>query len=103
MRGLASSRKQSQRIGLENRLLVRVAERQRQELVDVVPHVLYTRTRPVGAPEDPIRQLRETRKVLQQPGGRYPGNVEPHSSVASQNEKRLLYVHRSAASCCHDG
>src|SRR2546425_6154008 len=34
--GLASSRKQSQRIGLENRLLVRVAERQRQELVDVV-------------------------------------------------------------------
>src|SRR5205809_673334 len=48
--GLASSRKQSQRIGLENRLLVRVAERQRQELVDVDPHVLDTGARPVRAP-----------------------------------------------------
>src|SRR2546425_2937072 len=95
--GLASSRKQSQRIGLENRLLVRVAERQRQELVDVDPHVLHTRTRPVRAPQDPIRQLRETRKVLQQPGGRYPGDVEPHPAVASQNEKCLLHVQRPAA------
>src|SRR5438034_2202904 len=89
---LASSRKQGQRIGLENRLLVRVAERQRQELVDVEPHVFHARARPVGAPEDPIRELRETRKVLQQPGGRYPGDVEPHPPVASQNEKRLLHV-----------
>src|SRR5438552_12416721 len=90
--GLASSRKQGQRIGLQDRLLVRVAERQRQELVDVVPHVFHARARPVGAPEDPIRELRETRKVLQQPGGRYPGHVEPHPPVASQNEKRLLHV-----------
>src|SRR5206468_3439115 len=91
---LASSGEQSQRIGLEDRLLVRVAERQRQELVDVDPHVLHTRTRPVRAPQDPIRQLRETRKVLQQAGGRYPGDVEPHPPVASQNEKRLLHVQR---------
>src|SRR5437879_7332054 len=99
---LASSRKQSQRIGLENRLLVRVAERQRQELVDVDPHVLHTRTRPVRAPQDPIRQLRETRKVLQQSGGRYPGDVEPHPPMASQNEKRLLHVERPAAVRHHD-
>src|SRR5205807_8930916 len=38
---LASSRKQGQRIGLENRLLVRVAERQRQELVAVEPHIVH--------------------------------------------------------------
>src|SRR5438874_12592324 len=56
---LASSRKQSQRIGLENRPLVRVAERQRQELVDVDPHVRHARAGPVGAPQDPICELRE--------------------------------------------
>src|SRR5881409_2365650 len=100
--GLASSRKQSQRIGFENRLLVRVAERQRQELVDVEPHVFHARARPVGAPEDPIRELRETRKVLQQPGGRYPGDVEPHRPVASQNEKCLLHVQRPTAVRHHD-
>src|SRR5213079_2712916 len=94
---LASSRKQGQRIGLENRLLVRVAERQRQELVDVEPHIFHARARPVGAPEDLIRELRQTRKVLQQAGGRYPGDVEPHPPVASQNEKRLLHVERPAA------
>src|SRR6266581_8732297 len=48
--GLANSRKQSQRIGLENRLLVRVAERERQKLIDVRPHVLHARARPIGSP-----------------------------------------------------
>src|SRR5947199_4944948 len=99
---LASSRKQGQRIGLEDRLLVRVAERQRQELVDVVRHVLPARPRPIRSPQDPIGELRETRKVLQQAGGRYPGDVEPHLTVPSQNEKRLLHVQRPAAVRHHD-
>src|SRR3989441_10923422 len=79
---LASSRKQSQRIGLENGLLVGVAERERQELVDVQPHVLHTRAGPVRAPQHPVGHLGQAGKVLEQPRGRYPGHVrsEEHTS-----------------------
>src|SRR5207302_7260972 len=95
--GSASSRKQSQRIGLENGLLVRVAQGQRQELIDVHAHVLHPRARPVGAPDDTVGQLRETRKVLQQARGRYPGDVEPYPWMAPQHEERFLHVQRPAS------
>ena len=81
---------------------MRVAERQREKLVDVLPHVLHTRARPVGSPQHPIADLRETRKVLQQTGRRYPGDVEPDIRVAAQNEKRLRHVERAAAMRHHD-
>src|SRR5258708_14871949 len=48
--GLASSRKQSQRIGLENGLFVGVAQGQRQELGDGATEVCHTRARPVRSP-----------------------------------------------------
>src|SRR5437588_9137319 len=100
--GLASSRKQSQRIGLENGLLVRVAQGQREELIDVHAHVLHPRTRPVRAPHDPVGELRETRKVLQQACGRNPGDVEPHSGMTAQHEERLFHIQRPAAVGHHD-
>src|SRR5438045_8554503 len=49
---LASSRKQGQGMGLENRLRVRLAERQRQELVYGQPDSCLATARPVGPPED---------------------------------------------------
>src|SRR5437879_13468393 len=48
---LASSRKQGQRIGLENRLLVRIADGQRSERVGVVPHGLHAGGLRVAVPE----------------------------------------------------
>src|ERR1051325_1854305 len=99
---LTSSGKQRQGIGLEDCLLVRVAERQREELVDVLLHVLHTRAGPVGSPQHAVADLRETRKVLQQTGGRYPGDVEPDVPVTAQDEKRLRHVERAAAVRHHD-
>src|SRR5229473_2318139 len=49
--GLASSRKQSQRIGLENGLFVGVAQGQRQELGDVATEVRHARARPIRSPQ----------------------------------------------------
>src|SRR5258708_31433930 len=62
--GLASSKKQSQRISLENGLFVGVAQGQRQELGEVATEVRHARARPVRSPQDPVGELRETRKVL---------------------------------------
>src|SRR5438309_11984825 len=72
------SREQSQRIGLEDGPSLRGVEREREKLVDVPLHVLHPGTRPVGAPQHAVGDLREARKVLQQPGGGNPGDVEPH-------------------------
>src|ERR671918_393282 len=85
--GLAS-RKKSERIVLEYRVLVLGRERQRQELVDVPAEVTHTGTRPVGPPEDAGRDLREAGKVLQELAGRNAGDVEPHVLMTSQDEKR---------------
>src|ERR687888_107932 len=90
--GLASSRKQSQRIGLENGLLVRVVEREFQELVDVGPHVPHAGTGPVRAPQHAVSELGQAGKVLQQPRRRDPGHVEPHPPVPPQHEERLSHV-----------
>src|SRR3989442_9227502 len=94
---LASSRKQSQRIGLENGFLVGVAERERQELVDVQPHVLHTPAGPVRAPQHPVGHLGQAGKVLEQPPGRYPGHVEANPPVAAQHEASLLPLKPPAA------
>src|SRR5436853_4242187 len=72
---LASSREQSQRIGLQNRLLMRVLERERQELIEVVAHVPDSRARPVGSPQDAVGHLGQARKVLQQDVGLIPVDV----------------------------
>src|SRR3989454_4250120 len=94
---LASSRKQSQRIGLENGFLVGVAERERQELVDVQPHVLHTRAGPVRAPQHAVGHLGQAGKVLEQPRGRDPGHVEPHPPGAAQHEERPPHIEGPAA------
>src|SRR5256886_15399423 len=86
------SREQSQRIGLEDGLSLRGVEREREKLVDVPLHVLHPGTRPVGAPQHAVGDLREARKVLQQPGGGNPGHAEPYLRGPSQNEERLLHV-----------
>src|SRR5437660_12616380 len=67
---LASSREQIQRISLQNRLLMRVLERERQELIEVVAHVPDYRARPAGSPQYAIVHLRKARKILQQAGRR---------------------------------
>src|SRR3989475_9817102 len=90
-----TSREQSQRIGLEDGLSLRGVEREREKLVDVPLHVLHPGTRPSGAPQHAIGDLREARKVLQQPGGGNPGHVEPDLRGPSQNEERLLHVQRA--------
>src|SRR2546430_13675930 len=79
---LASSREQIQRIGLQNRLLMRVLERERQELIEVVAHVPDSRARPVGSPQDAVGHLGQARKVLQQAGGRNSRDVEPDGAGA---------------------
>src|SRR2546423_15398407 len=71
---LASSREQSQRIGLQNRLLMGVLERERQELIEVVAHVPDSRARPVGSPQDGAGHLRPRRKSLHPPWLRSAGD-----------------------------
>src|SRR2546428_13091534 len=85
-------RKYSQRIRLENRLAVSIRERQRRELLDVLLHVPPPRSGPIGAPQHPVRELGESRKVLQQLRGRNPGHVEPDVPVPTQDEERFLHV-----------
>src|SRR2546426_10097278 len=85
-----TSREQSQRIGLEDGLPLRGVEREREKLVDVPLHVLHPGTRPVGAPQHAVGDLREARKVLQQPGGGQPGPGEPDLRAPPGNEKRLV-------------
>src|SRR5438445_12525809 len=87
-----ASRKQSQRIRLENRGPVRVGERELEELVDVVPQILHPGTRPVRAPQRAVGDLRQAGKVLQQLGGRNPRHVEPDVVVTAQAEERLGHV-----------
>src|SRR3989454_5832588 len=97
-----TSREQSQRIGLEDGLLLRGVEREREKLVDVQLHVLHPRTRPVGAPQHAVGDLGEARKVLQQPGGGNPGHVEPDLRVPSKNEECLLHVQRASPMGHHE-
>src|SRR5690348_3254705 len=63
-------REERQRVGFENRLLLRLRQRQGQELIDVLPEILDAGAGPVGAPQDAIRDLGQAGKVLQQFRGR---------------------------------
>src|SRR2546430_11036618 len=84
---LASSREQSQRIGLQNGLPVRVGERECQELIDVLAHVPDARARPIGSPQHAVGHLGQARKVLQQAGGGTPGDVEPAAPRPPHEER----------------
>src|SRR5690348_9234824 len=70
-------REERQRIGLEDPALHRVFQRQGPELIDVLLQVLDSGTGPVGPPQDPLRDVREAREILEQFRRRDPGDVEP--------------------------
>src|SRR5712691_5623801 len=94
---LASRRKESQRIGLEDRPLLVLGERQSEELIDVLAEILDARARPVRAPQRAADDLREAGKVLQELHGRNAGDVEPDVGVPPQDEERFLHVQGPAA------
>src|SRR2546426_11667607 len=81
---LTTRRKESQRIGLENRPLLLLGERQPKELIDVLPQVLDARARPVRAPQRPVHDFREAGEGLQKVPRRDAGGVEPDVSMPPQ-------------------
>src|SRR5256712_3733950 len=96
-----ASRKQSQRIRLENSGPLWVGEGELEELVDVLPQVLHSGARPIRPPQRAVGELRQAGKVLQQLGGPNPPYIEADVPVTAGDEERLLHVHRPAA-VAHD-
>src|SRR2546425_1914972 len=92
-----ASRKQSQRIRLENSGPLWVGEGELEELVDVLPQVLHSGARPIRPPQRAVGELRQAGKVLQQLGGRDPPYIEADVPVTAEDEERLLHVQRPAA------
>src|SRR6266571_6773931 len=88
----ASRRKESQRIGLEDRPLLVLGQRQAEELIDVHAEVFDAGAWPIRPPQRPVHDLREAGKVLQELPGRNAGDVEPDVGVPPQNEERLLHI-----------
>src|SRR3954463_3255727 len=85
-------RKERQRVGFEDGLLLLVRQRQGQELIDVLAKVFYPGTWPVGSPEHAVHDLRQAGKVLQQFGRRNARDIEPDLPMTSQDEERFFHV-----------
>src|SRR6266545_2514037 len=79
-----------------------VRERQRQEVLDVLPHRRNPRAREVGPPQTPTRDLLKTGEILQQLARRDPGEVQVHVRMAPHEEHGSLHEERASRVCEHD-
>src|SRR4051812_50117082 len=90
-------RKERQRVGFEDGLLLLVRQRQGQELIDVLAKIFYPGTWPGGSPEYAVHDLRQAGKVLQQFGGGEARGTEPGLPMTAEEEGRFLPVYRPGA------
>src|SRR5260370_26318222 len=88
----SNSGKKRERVGLEDGPTLGIRKWQGQELIDVLPQILYARAGPVGAPQHALDDLRQAGKEPQQLGGRNPRNLEPTLALTSHDHNGFLPV-----------
>src|SRR5580658_4701311 len=93
--GSESSRPDTQRCLAQDLLLKSFIQWQRPEFIKILLNVRHPRTRPIRTEQSLVRNLFETRKILEQALGRDPADVEIHVGMAANEKECGLHPERT--------